>query len=292
MDAIEREEALGRLIDLALAEDLGPGDATAAALALDAVAAAGAIRAKQAGVVSGLAVAERVFATVDPAIVWEVVLADGRPVEPGSVVARLRGAAASLLAAERVALNFLQHLSGVATLTARFAAQVAGSGVAILDTRKTTPGQRWLEKEAVLHGGGGNHRQGLYDALMIKENHAVAAGGLGEAIRRARARAVPGIALIVEARDLAEVESALQAGVTRILLDNFTPARARQAAARIQAYNREQPGARGGPIAVEVSGGITLETIADHAQPGIDYISIGALTHSAPALDFSLEFAS
>ena len=186
------------------------------------------------------------------------------------------GSARALLSAERTALNFLQRLSGVATLTARCVEAVAGTGARILDTRKTTPGLRRLEKAAVAAGGGTNHRAGLYDAILIKENHAELAGGVGDAVRRARAHA-PGLPLEVECRTNAEVDEALAAGAPRILLDNMSPAELRAAVAQV-----------GGRAELEASGGVTLQTLGEIAATGVDFVSVGALTHSAPALDLSL----
>ena len=189
---------------------------------------------------------------------------------------RIEGSARALLTAERTALNFLQRLSGVATMTARCVEAVEGTGARILDTRKTTPGLRALEKAAVAAGGGTNHRAGLYDAILIKENHAALAGGVGEAVRRARASA-PGLPLEVECRTIAEVDEALEAGAPRILLDNMSAEQLRSAVARAR-----------GRAELEASGGVTLETLAEIASTGVDFVSVGALTHSAPALDLSL----
>jgi nicotinate-nucleotide pyrophosphorylase (carboxylating) len=192
-------------------------------------------------------------------------------------VAEIEGAAASILAAERVALNFLGRLSGVATLTATYVRAVEGTGVRILDTRKTTPGLRALEKEAVRVGGGTSHRSGLYDAVLVKENHAALGGGVGKAAASALARAPQGVTVEVECATLDEVEAALEAGVPRLLLDNMAPVELRGAVELVA-----------GRAQLEASGGITLNTIRRVAETGVDYISVGALTHSAPALDFSL----
>jgi nicotinate-nucleotide pyrophosphorylase (carboxylating) len=195
----------------------------------------------------------------------------------GGLLAEVSGNAAGILAGERVALNFLGRLSGVATLTARYVAAVEGTGVRILDTRKTTPGLRVLEKEAVRAGGGMSHRSGLHDAILVKENHAALAGGVGEAARRALAAAPPGVSVEVECATLAELEEALVAGVSRVLLDNMAPDLLRQAV-ELSAGRAE----------LEASGGITLANVRAVAETGVDFISIGALTHSAPALDVSL----
>jgi nicotinate-nucleotide pyrophosphorylase (carboxylating) len=269
------------LIDYALAEDIGNGDVTSASVVpADAVARAR-IDQKQPGVVFGLKVAEAVFRTVDPALRWHAHVDDGSYRESG-LVAEVAGPARSLMTGERTALNFLQRLSGVATMTARYVAAVAGTGATILDTRKTTPGLRVLEKQAVLAGGAENHRFGLHDAILVKENHAALAGGVGEATRLAveygREHGVP---VEVECATLAEVDDALAAGIERILLDNMSSADLRSAVERGR-----------GRAALEASGGITLETVRAIAETGVDYISVGALTHSAPALDLSLTLHS
>jgi nicotinate-nucleotide pyrophosphorylase (carboxylating) len=264
------------LIDRALAEDVGSGDVTTQAVVAEAAEARGAIVQKAPGVISGLAVAEAVFRRVDPALVWIAHAREGERRE-GGVVAVIEGPARAILTGERVALNFLQRLSGVATLTARFVAAVEGTGAVILDTRKTTPGMRELEKAAVAAGGGRNHRMGLYDAMLIKENHAALASGVGDAVRRALASAPPGVPVEVECATLDEIDEALEAGATHLLLDNMSPAELRDAVRRA-----------GGRARLEASGGVTLATVREIAETGVDYISVGALTHSAPALDLSL----
>jgi nicotinate-nucleotide pyrophosphorylase (carboxylating) len=239
--------------------------------------------------------ARLVFAAVDPGLRFAALLHDGATVTPGTEVARLSGPAHAILKGERTALNFVQRLSGVATRTRAFVERLHGTGTRLLDTRKTTPGLRLLEKAAVLAGGGTNHRQGLFDMVLIKDNHIRAAGGLTAAVERARARAAPALLVEVEAATLAEVEEACAAGVDRILLDNMDPAGVKQALAWIDAHPapgpaspRRRAGARRWPE-VEVSGGITLETVRPMAELGVDYVSVGAITHSAPALDLSLE---
>ena len=264
------------LIDRALAEDIGAGDLTTRAVVPEGARALARIEQKEAGVPAGIAVAQAVFERVDPALHWTALSAGGEWHE-GGTVAQIAGGAASILTAERVALNFLGRLSGIATLTERHVRAVEGTGVRILDTRKTTPGLRALEKEAVRAGGGVSHRSGLYDAILVKENHAAVAGGVGEAARRALASAPDGIVVEVECATLDEVAGAVEAGVPRLLLDNMDIDQLRQAV-EIAAGRAE----------LEASGGITLETIRAVAETGVDYISVGALTHSAPALDFSL----
>ena len=264
------------LIDRALVEDLGGGDITTKAVVPADARALARIDQKQPGVVSGLSVAQAVFERVDPELRWEARSAEGEWRESGPV-AEIDGAAASILAAERVALNFLGRLSGIATLTATYVRAVEGTGVRILDTRKTTPGLRALEKEAVRAGGGTSHRSGLYDAILVKENHAALAGGVAEASASALRGAPAGVTVEVECATLEEVAAALDAGVPRILLDNMAPVELRGAVELVA-----------GRAELEASGGITLNTIRTVAETGVDYISVGALTHSAPALDFSL----
>ena len=269
------------LVARALAEDLGAGDVTADAVVPAYQRARGRIVQKQAGVVFGLAIAEAVFRQAGVGT-FERLGPEGEWREAPAEVALAEGSARALLAAERTALNFLGHLSGIATLTARYVEAVAGTGATILDTRKTTPGMRAIEKAAVAAGGGANHRMGLHDAILIKENHAATAGGVGPAVRAAR-EAQPELEIEVECRDAAEVAAALEAGAQRVLLDNMDLEDLRAAVAARDA-------AAGGGIraALEASGGITLDTVADVAATGVDFISVGALTHSAPALDLSM----
>jgi nicotinate-nucleotide pyrophosphorylase (carboxylating) len=282
------------LIDRALAEDLGQplpahsaepsasalGDLTTAAVVEPGARARARIEQKAPGVPAGLRVAERVFERVDPQLRWHAHAQEGEW-RDGGLIAELAGSAGSILAAERVALNFLGRLSGIATLTARYVDAVAGTGVRILDTRKTTPGLRALEKEAVRVGGGVSHRGGLFDAILVKENHSNLAGGVGVAARLALEAARPGVTVEVECATLEEVVSALDAGVPRLLLDNMTPDEL-SAAVELTAGRAE----------LEASGGVTLETVRAVAETGVDYISVGALTHSAPALDVSLLLAA
>jgi nicotinate-nucleotide pyrophosphorylase (carboxylating) len=277
------QQELQDLVARALAEDLGGGDITTRAVVPeDAVARARVVQ-KQPGVVFGLEVAAEVFAQAGAAS-FEVLQPEGewRDSVPSNV-ALAGGPARALLAAERTALNLLCHLSGVATLTARFVDAAGGTGATILDTRKTTPGLRSLEKAAVVAGGGHNHRMGLHDAVLIKENHIALSGGLPEAVRRAR-EAEPQRKVEVECRNAEEVEAALGAGADRLLLDNMTPEKLRGAVAL-----REAAAAADGPAAaLEASGGIGLDNVAEVAATQVDFISVGALTHSAPALDLSM----
>jgi nicotinate-nucleotide pyrophosphorylase (carboxylating) len=268
-------EALTDIVARALAEDLGAGDATSAATVDEDARALAAITQKQPGVLFGLDAAEAAFRQLDPDVEIERLASEGEWREGGPVL-RLEGRTRALLGAERTALNFLQRLSGVATATARAVKEIEGTGAQILDTRKTTPGLRALEKAAVRAGGGVNHRAGLYDAILIKENHAAAAGGVGEAVRRARA-AAPDLPLEVEVRDDAEIDEALGAGATRLLLDNMSPDRLSAVVSRVA-----------GRATLEASGGITLANLREVATTGVEFISVGALTHSAAALDLSL----
>jgi nicotinate-nucleotide pyrophosphorylase (carboxylating) len=275
MLAAVSELSLRETVRRALAEDVGDGDVTTAATVPASTRASALITQKAPGVIYGLDVAEQVFRALDPEAVCERLVSEGEWRDGGPVM-RVEGAARALLTAERTALNFLGRLSGVATLTARCVHAIEGTGARILDTRKTTPGLRALEKAAVAAGGGTNHRVGLYDAILIKENHAALAGGVGEAVRAAAAYA-PGLTLEVECSTLDEIDEALAAGAPWILLDNMDPDQLRSAVARV-----------GGRAKLEASGGFTLDTLRAAASTGVDFVSVGALTHSAPALDLSL----
>ena len=268
-------DTLSAVVARALAEDVGDGDVTTAATVPESARARAVITQKAPGVVYGFDVAIETFRSLDPEIVIERLSSEGRWRERGPVLS-LEGSARGILTAERTALNFLARLSGVATMAARCVQAIEGTGAVILDTRKTTPGLRALEKAAVAAGGATNHRVGLFDAILIKENHAALAGGVGEAVRQARARA-PGLPLEVECRTLAEVDEALAAGAGRILLDNMSVDELRAAVRHVA-----------GRAELEASGGVTLETLRAIAGTGVDFISVGAITHSAPALDLSL----
>jgi nicotinate-nucleotide pyrophosphorylase (carboxylating) len=267
---------VSELVQRALAEDLGSGDVTSEATVAAGARARAAIIQKEAGVIYGLDAAACAFELLDPGAVVERMAVEGAWREAGGEVLRVEGLARALLAAERTALNFLAHLSGIATFAARCAGEVAGTGAQVLDTRKTTPGLRALEKAAVAAGGGTNHRIGLYDAVLIKENHAAAAGGIAAAVAAARSSA-PGLPLEVEVRDAVEIAQALGAGAERLLLDNMSIGELRAAVAQVA-----------GRASLEASGGVTLETLRAVAQTGVQFISVGALTHSAPALDLSM----
>jgi len=268
-------QTLPELVTRALVEDVGDGDVTTRAVVPEGARARAEIVQKEPGVLYGLDAAELTFRSTDPEVRLERLAPESEWREGGAVLAA-EGTAAGLLAAERVALNFLGRLSGIATLTARCVRALQGSGVEVLDTRKTTPGLRALEKAAVRAGGGRNHRAGLYDEILIKENHAALAGGLGEAVRRARAVA-PELPLEVECRTPEEIDEALAAGARRILLDNMSVEELRAAVAQVD-----------GRAALEASGGFTLDALGAIGSVGLQFVSIGALTHSARALDLSL----
>jgi nicotinate-nucleotide pyrophosphorylase (carboxylating) len=269
------EPDLADLVRRALEEDVGTGDLTSAATVPEGARAVATITQKAPGVVYGLDAAEAVFRALDPDAHVERLGPEGAWREDGPVL-RVAGRARALLSAERTALNILGRLSGVATLTAKCVRAIDGTGAQILDTRKTTPGLRALEKAAVAAGGGRNHRFGLWDEILIKENHAAMAGGIGPAVRAAR-EMFPDVPLEVECRDTAEIAEALDAGAQRILLDNMGPDRLRMAVMQVA-----------GRAVLEASGGMTLDTLRDHAATGVDFVSVGALTHSAPVLDLSL----
>lgn len=269
----------------ALAEDVGAGDLTTLAAVPATARAEAAFVFREAGVVCGLPVLRAVFAAVDPALALAALVDEGAHVEPGATVATVAGPARGLLTGERVALNLLQRMSGVATMAARYVAAVAGTRARILDTRKTTPGLRALEKYAVRVGGATNHRYGLYDGVMLKDNHlailAAQGVGLAEAVARARAAVGPMVRVEVEVESVAQAAEAAAAGADLILLDNMPPAQLRAAVAAIA-----------GRAMAEASGGITLATIRAVAETGVDFISVGALTHSARALDIGLDIAT
>lgn len=277
-DGGERGAAeLAALVRRALAEDVGFGDITTNLVVDPDRRASAAVVAKQAGIVSGVEPARVAFRAVDGSLSFKVDREEGSRVEPGDVVLRVSGRAAPILTAERTALNFLQRMSGIATLTSEFVRAVAGTRARITDTRKTAPGLRITDKLAVRAGGGVNHRFGLYDMVLVKDNHIAAAGGIAPAVERCRAAG--GIAIEVETGGIEEVAETLRcAGVARIMLDNFSLDAMREAVRMI-----------GGRTEVEASGNVTLASVRAIAETGVDFISVGALTHSAPALDLSLE---
>jgi nicotinate-nucleotide pyrophosphorylase (carboxylating) len=269
------------IIELALSEDIGAGDLTAGTVIPDTARATGQMLLKSTGVISGLTVVERVFARVDTKIRWQALVEDGVPLEAGTVIGEIAGPARSVLTAERTALNFVQRLSGVATLTRTFVDAIAGTGARIIDTRKTTPGMRVLDKQAVRHGGGFNHRIGLFDGVMIKDNHIAALGGddaICEAVDRARSQIPHTVKIEVEVANLEQLRHALASGAEIIMLDNMSVEMMREAVA-----------ITAGKAILEASGGVNLASVRAIAESGVDVISVGALTHSAPALDISVD---
>ena len=271
-----------QLIEIAILEDVGDGDHSSLACIPDAAGGKAQLLVKEDGVIVGVALAEKIFRRMDPELVFKSFINDGDLIKKGDIVFTIEGSSRSILQAERLVLNFMQRMSGIATLTDRFVSAIAGTGCQVMDTRKTTPGLRAIEKWAVRIGGGRNHRTGLYDMVLIKDNHVDLAGGIKPALQAARAYLeAKGLDLKVEieTRDLGEVEEALaHGGADRIMLDNFPLDLQRQAVERI-----------GRACETEASGGITLETARAHAETGVDFISVGALTHSVPSLDLSLK---
>lgn len=269
------------IVQLALAEDIGTGDITTNATVPATATARGTFLAKASGVLSGLDATAAVFRAVDSDVRFEAQMRDGEPFQPGDILALVSGPARSVLTGERVALNFLQRLSGVATATSRYVDAVKGTRARIIDTRKTTPGMRLLEKAAIRHGGGHNHRVGLSDGILIKDNHLAAIGSdsIRRSIEAARDAAPHTLKVEVEVTSLGQLEEALQARADIIMLDNMEPDMMRQAVDRVK-----------GKALLEASGGISFETVRAVAETGVDLISVGALTHSAPAVDISLQF--
>jgi len=275
------ESEFDAIIRAALLEDMPNGDITSESVIPSGAVSEAILLAKEEGVLAGLDVARRVFALVDPAVEFRAASEDGRPIKKDDVLARIKGPTVSLLKAERTALNFLQRLSGIATATRRFVDAVAGTKARILDTRKTTPGLRLLEKYAVRMGGGTNHRMGLSDMALIKDNHLRHVGSIAEAVRRARAKVPPGVKVEVEVTDIEEAREALAAGADIVMLDNMTTEAMREVVALYA-----------GRVPLEVSGKVSIERAREVAALGVDFISVGSLTHSPRAVDISLEFLS
>jgi nicotinate-nucleotide pyrophosphorylase (carboxylating) len=270
-------DAIAKLLALALEEDVGPGDRTAEACVPAAATGTGLIVAKESLVVSGVSAAARVFRTLDPSCELTASKGEGDEAGPGDAVLRVRGSLRAILTGERTALNLLMRLGGVATLTRTYVQALAGTRTRLLDTRKTTPGMRELQKAAVRAGGGLNHRGALFDGILVKDNHAAAAGGIGEAVRRARAAAHPLLKVEAEVSTPEQIEDALKAGADMLLLDNLGDEELRKAVLQVS-----------GRVPLEASGGMTLDRLPRVAATGVDYVSVGALTHSAPAVDLSL----
>jgi len=275
LNPLRIETAVARALD----EDLGrAGDITTLACIPSGRTATAVIAARKAGIVAGLPFAREAFRRIDPAVLFETALADGDRLEPGSLVARIEGPARAVLSAERVALNFMGRLSGIATLTGAYVARVAHTRAGICDTRKTTPGLRAFEKYAVRCGGGMNHRFGLDDAILIKDNHIAVAGGVVAALRAAKAAVGHLVKIEIEVDNLDQLAAVLAEGADIVLLDNMAPETLREAVAMVA-----------GRLVTEASGGVSLDTVAAIAETGVDMISVGALTHSAPVLDLGLD---
>jgi len=272
------DEQIKAIVQRALNEDIGPGDVTSQWILPPEMQVRGCFLAKAQGVLAGLEVVRQVFQQVDERIAFQARMKDGDSLSVGDTLATVEGPAASILTAERTALNFLQRMSGIATLTHHYVEAVAGTKAGILDTRKTAPGLRLLDKWAVRLGGGQNHRLGLYDMVLIKDNHIAAAGSITQAVERVRQRNQQGLAVEVEVKSLTELEEALALSVDRIMLDNMNLDEMRRAVEMTT-----------GRVPLEASGNVTLENVAAIAATGVDYISVGALTHSVKALDISLE---
>ena len=276
-----KDQLIDDLLTLAFAEDVGDGDHTTLSTIPADERGVQRLIIKEEGVLAGVEMARRVFEKFDPELKMTVYIEDGAHVKPGDVAFEVEGTVRSLLQTERVMLNIMQRMSGIATQTARYQARREGLKTKVLDTRKTTPGLRMLEKEAVRIGGGCNHRIGLFDMILIKDNHVDFAGGITQAVNAAKSYCKEkgkDLKIEVEVRDTSEILEALEAGVDRIMLDNFTPERTREAVKLI-----------GGRVEVESSGGITLDTLRDYGECGVDFISVGALTHSVKGLDMSFK---
>ena len=294
-----RDELIDDLLTLAFAEDVGDGDATTLSTIPATEMGRQQLIVKQEGILAGVEIARKVFEKFDPELKMTVYINDGAHVSPGDVAFVVEGRVRSLLQTERIMLNIMQRMSGVATMTAIYQSRLEGLHTKVLDTRKTTPGMRLLEKEAVKIGGGSNHRIGLFDMILIKDNHVDFAGGITQAVSAAKQWCKDNgmnLQIELEVRNTDEIDQALEAGVDRIMLDNFTPARTREAVERIRAYVAPAETLAADPhkhsgkdIEIESSGGITLDTLRSYGECGVDFISVGALTHSVKGLDMSFK---
>lgn len=276
-----RNELIDQLLDLAFAEDVGDGDATTLSTIPASEQGAQHLLVKEEGILAGVEIARKVFKKFDPTLKMTVYIHDGAHVKPGDIAFKVTGAVRSLLQTERIMLNIMQRMSGIATQTARYQERLKGLKTKVLDTRKTTPGLRILEKEAVKIGGGANHRMGLFDMILIKDNHVDFAGGIPQAVEAARKwmkENGKNLKIEVETRNAAEIDQALAEGADRIMFDNFTPAQTAEAVKQVA-----------GRAETESSGGITLDTLRDYGEAGVDFISVGALTHSVKGLDMSFK---
>lgn len=278
------DQLIDELIALAFSEDVGDGDHTTLSTIPADARGKQRLIIKEEGILSGVEIARKVFRYFDPELKMTVFINDGAHVKPGDVAFEVEGSIRSLLQTERTMLNIMQRMSGIATMTTKYQERLSGLKTKVLDTRKTTPGMRLLEKEAVKTGGGANHRIGLFDMILIKDNHVDFAGGIGEAVKRAKdycKERGKNLKIEVEVRNTDEILQALEAGVDRIMLDNFTPERTREVVALIRSKNPD--------VEIESSGGITLDTLREYGEAGVDFISVGALTHSVKGLDMSFK---
>lgn len=278
------DQLIDDLLTLAFAEDIGDGDATTLSTIPAEAVGKQQLIVKEEGILAGVEIARKVFEKFDPSLKMTVFIEDGAHVRPGDIAFVVEGPVRSLLQTERTMLNIMQRMSGIATTTAKYQKQLEGTGARVLDTRKTTPGMRMLEKEAVKIGGGTNHRIGLFDMILIKDNHTDFAGGIPQAVAKAKEWCKANgrdLRIEQEVRDTDEIMQAIEAGVDRIMLDNFTPERTREA---VKLIRKEAPG-----VEIESSGGITFDTLRQYGECGVDYISVGALTHSVRGLDMSFK---
>ncbi|MDD6723330.1 MAG: carboxylating nicotinate-nucleotide diphosphorylase [Muribaculaceae bacterium] len=278
------DQLIDDLLTLAFAEDIGDGDATTLSTIPAEAVGKQQLIVKEEGILAGVEIARKVFEKFDPSLKMTVFIEDGAHVRPGDIAFVVEGPVRSLLQTERTMLNIMQRMSGIATTTAKYQKQLEGTGARVLDTRKTTPGMRMLEKEAVKIGGGTNHRIGLFDMILIKDNHTDFAGGIPQAVAKAKEWCKANgrdLRIEQEVRDTDEIMQAIEAGVDRIMLDNFTPERTREA---VKLIRKEAPG-----VEIESSGGITFDTLRQYGECGVDFISVGALTHSVRGLDMSFK---
>ncbi|MHC4307173.1 MAG: carboxylating nicotinate-nucleotide diphosphorylase [Planctomycetota bacterium] len=289
-------EEIKEIVQLAIKEDIGAGDITSKIFIPEGSESDGKLIAKETGIIAGLPVAEYVLSQIDKDLLLTVNIEDGSRVEKGAVIARVKGLTSSLLSAERLVLNFLQRLSGIATATNKFAEKVKGYKTQILDTRKTTPGWRYLEKYAVKTGGGANHRMGLYDQILIKDNHLKIMdsekenGDMGSLVRKAREQIADEVLIEVEVEDLCQIKDVMDAGVDIILFDNMVPSKVNEAVETVKESGNSRGGS-GRDILTEASGNITIENVEEYAKSGVDRISVGMITHSARALDISFDIS-
>ena len=290
-------EKIKDIVQLAIKEDIGDGDITSKIFIPDGSKTEGMLIAKEAGVVAGLPVAGYVLLQIDENLILTSNIEDGSRVKKGTIIGSVKGLTLSLLSAERLVLNFLQRLSGIATATNRFAEKIKGYRTQIMDTRKTAPGWRYLEKYAVRVGGGINHRMGLYDQILIKDNHLKTMGpekengAISRFVRKAREQIENGMLIEVEVEDLCQIKEVMDAGVDIILFDNMEPSKIREAVGMVKEFEKNQGAGTGNAILTEASGNITIENVEEYADAGVDRISVGAITHSARALDISFDIS-